>query len=169
MRSRPCSMRSTRFQLKSIRARSGRPASTVSLLSLFIYCSATGLRATSATLLIGMQRINVINGDLFAGAYIAQGVKEDVPVDDLHVAVGLTRMINIVCTVAAVAAVQTPSSIYVADTQLGTAGGAALRFPVRDSFARVLRDFASTREVNRRKATLAVDMRLAYRQPVRQF
>ena len=162
-------MRSPRFQLKSIRAGGGWSTSTISLLSLFINCSATGLCATAAAFLVGMKCINVINGDLFAGADIAQGVEEDVPVDDLHVAVGLTRMIDVVRAVSAVAAVQTPSSVYVADAQLGTATGAALRLPVRDSFARILRDFASTRKVNRRKATLAVDMRLAYRQPVRQF
>ena len=110
----------------------------------------------------------IIERDLFAGAYVAQGIEEDVPVDDLHIAVGLARMVDIVRAVAAATAVDTPSSVYVADAQLGAASAPSC-FPVRDSFARVLSDFSPARERNRRKAALAIDRRFAYRQAVRQF
>ncbi len=97
-------MRWLRFQLKTLREATHHLKQSPEL-SLFINRSATGRRATAASFLVGMQRVDVINGDLFAGTYIAQGVEENMPVDDLHIAVGLARMINVVRAVAAVAAV----------------------------------------------------------------
>ncbi len=97
-------MRWLRFQLKTLREATHHLRQSPEL-SLFINCSATGRCATAASFLVGMQRVNVINGDLFTGAYIAQGVEENMPVDDLHIAVGLARMINVVCAIAATTSV----------------------------------------------------------------
>jgi hypothetical protein len=134
----------------------------------FIDRSATGLSAAATSFLVGMERLDIINGDFLAGQYLAQGVEKYVPVDDLHVAVGLARVIDIVCAVAAPAAVNAPSPVYVADSQLG-AMRAALGFAARNSFARVLCDLPSALEYHGRKAAFAVDPGLADSEPVRQF
>lgn len=58
--------------------------------------------------------------------------------------------------IAAAAAVDAPDAVHVADAQLGSMG-AALRFAIRNSLARVLGDLAPARETNSRKAPFAVD------------
>lgn len=57
----------------------------------------------------------VVNRNLFAGVYVAQRVKLYVPVENLHVAIGFTRVIDVVRAVAPATSVQTPTGIYRAD------------------------------------------------------
>ena len=142
-------------------------AKLASLLQL-IDCSATTRSAAATSFLVGVERLYVIDRDLFAGPNVAQRIEEYVPVDDFHVAVGLARMVDVMRAVAATAAVNTPLRVDLTDAQLGTVG-APFCLPRRYSFARILRDLPSAPEMSRRKAALAVNRGLAYRQPLRQF
>ena len=82
-------MRSRPFPFKeSSGAPYGHPLSLKPVL-LLIDSAATGRSAATASLLIGVERFHVINRYLFAWPYVSQRIEEYVPVDDLHVAVGL--------------------------------------------------------------------------------
>lgn len=77
-------------------------------------------------------------------------------VENLHVSVGLARMIDVMRAVTIAAAVQTPAIINRADAQLGAAGP-AIGFGISDSLAGVLRYFSSAFELRNREAALAND------------
>lgn len=82
----------------------------------------------------------VVDGDLLTRLDIAECHHQNVIVDNLHVAVWLAGMINVVSAVPAPAPIQTPATIDVANTQPAPSG-AAVRFGVGNSLARILRDF----------------------------
>ena len=71
---------------------------------------------------------------------MAQGNEEDVAVENLHIGVGLARMIYVVCTVSPTAAVQAPAIIDRTDAQLAPAGP-AIGLRVCNLLARVFRYF----------------------------
>ena len=85
-----------------------------------------------------------------------QGNEEDVAVKNLHVRVGFAGMINVVCAVAAAAAVQAPAIIDCADTQLSPAAP-AIGLEICNLLARVLCNLPPAFEVSNCKAALAFD------------
>jgi hypothetical protein len=62
-----------------------------------------------------MQRGFVVDGDFFAWFDVAQGDEQNVAVENLHIGVRLTGMIDVVGAVPPAAAIETPSIIYCAD------------------------------------------------------
>lgn len=107
-----------------------------------------------------MKRRLVVERYFLAGQYVAQGVKLYVPAQDFHKAIRVAGMIDVVCAVAAPAAVNTPTPVNRADTQHAPPFGSALGFGVRDSLARVVRDFFTALKRDGRKASPAVNRRL---------
>src|SRR5215212_1950141 len=124
----------------------------------FIDRAAAGLRAAGAALGVRVERRDVVHGDLFAGAYVAQGVELDVAVEDFHVGVGRARVVDVVCAVAAAAAVDAPLLVEGADAE-HPAVGPPVRLGVRDALARVVRDLFASREAGGGEAPTAVDAR----------
>lgn len=102
-----------------------------------------------------MQRRFVIDRDLFAGRYIAHSYEEYVIVNNLHERIGHTRMVDVVSTIAAAAAVETPATIDLTDSQHFSMRSAT-SLSVRNLLAGVLRDLVSFFERNRGVASLAV-------------
>lgn len=115
-----------------------------------------------------MQGHSVINSNFFAGTYVAQGVELYVPVQDLHKAVWLARMIDVVRAVAPATPVQTPFPIYRTDPQQ-TATRSAFRFSRRYSLAGVVGYLFTARERSCRKAPPAVDARFINSQTGSEF
>lgn len=105
-----------------------------------------------------MQSRFVVNRDLFARAYIAQGDKEDAVVQDLHERIWLARVIYVMGPIAAFAAIQTPAIIYRADPQLATLS-TPVRLSVSNTFARILGYLPAVGEVGCRETTLALNRR----------
>src|SRR5882672_3832960 len=99
-----------------------------------------------------MQRLFVIDRDLFARMDVAQGKEHYVAIDGADIRVRLAGVVDVVGAIPAPAAVDAPNAINVADAQLGSMG-AALSFAIRNSLARVFGDFATVRKVSRRETT----------------
>ena len=103
-----------------------------------------------------MQRLFVIDRDLFARIDVAQSKEHHVAIDCPDIGVRFARMVDVVRTVAAAAAVDAPDAVEITDAQLGSMG-AALGFAIRNSLTGVFGNLAPVREINRRKAASAVD------------
>ena len=95
----------------------------------FIYRPAAGLCPAVAALRVRVESIFVVNRDLLAGVYVAQGVKLYVAVEGFHVGVGFARMVDVVRAVPPATPIQTPARIYRTDAQ-DAAIGPAIRFCV---------------------------------------
>jgi hypothetical protein len=107
-----------------------------------------------------MQRLLVVDGNFFALLDVAQRKEQYVPIQSFHVSIWPARVIDVMSSVTAAAAVQAPAAVNVTDAQLGPAR-ATLRFEIRDSFAGVFGDLASALKTKRREASFAVDGRFA--------
>ena len=103
-----------------------------------------------------MQRLFVIDRDLFARVDIAQSKEHYVPKDSPHISIRFARVIDVVRAVATAAAVDAPNAVHVANTQLG-AVRPALGFAIRNALAGVFGDLAPVREIDSGKAAFAVD------------
>lgn len=114
-----------------------------------------------------MQRLLVIDRDLFAGFDVAQSEKQNVVVQDLHKRIRTARVIDIVRAVSTTAAVKTPTTIYLANTQHPAMRSSA-RFGVRDLLARVLGDLVTLFESNGGEAAFAMNRRSSDCQTVRE-
>ena len=110
-----------------------------------------------------MERLFVIDRDLFAWLDVAQSKEHHVSMDCAHIGVRLAGMVDVMRAVAAATAVDTPDAVNIADAQLG-AMGAALGFAIRNSLTRVFGDLLPVRKGNRGKATSAVDGRFLNRE-----
>ena len=75
-------------------------------------------------------------------------------IEDLHVAIGLAAMIDVVGAVTTFAAIEAPVVIDCADPK-SAATGSAIGFRIRDLLACVLCDLPTTHEVHFGKAALA--------------
>lgn len=64
-----------------------------------------------------MQRLLVIDRNLFAGFDVTQSDEENVIVENLHERVGHTRVINVVRSVSAATSIQTPATIDFTDAK----------------------------------------------------
>lgn len=106
-----------------------------------------------------MQSLFVIDGNFFAGIDIAQGEEENMPVQILHVGVRFAAVIDVMCAVAAAAAVQTPPAIDVANAKDSSVASALRCFKVRDALASVFGDLPATGKGFGGKAPFAVDSR----------
>jgi hypothetical protein len=95
----------------------------------------------------------VVNRYLLARRNIAQGDKEDVVVDNLHVGVGRTGVVDIVGAVSTLAAIEAPAIVDCADAQLSPPGP-AISFRIRNFLAGVFRYFPAPAEVRTGKASL---------------
>ena len=104
-----------------------------------------------------MQRLFIVDRDLFAGMNIPQREEEHVTIKSLHVGVRLAAVIDVMRAVAAAAAVQTPMAVDVADAQDGPSARPLSRFEIGDSLACVLSDLAAAPKRDRRETALAVD------------
>jgi len=96
-----------------------------------------------ATLTVRVQRVFIVDRDLFARLNVAQGEEQHVTMERFHVSVRRARVIDVVRAVAAATAVQAPTAINVTDAQFGAAG-TPLCFQIGNSFARVFGDLFST-------------------------
>ncbi|HVQ38395.1 MAG TPA: hypothetical protein VMS31_12725 [Pyrinomonadaceae bacterium] len=88
----------------------------------------------------------VIDRDLLARFNVAQSDEENVTVQNLHVGVRFTGMIDIVGSIAPATSVQTPALINRADAQLATTRP-AIGFGILDPLAGILRYFSSAFEM----------------------
>ena len=118
--------------------------------------AATACGSAVATLRIGMQRLFVIDRDLFARMDVAQGKEHYVAVDGADIGVRLAGVVDVVGAIPAATAVDAPNAVDVADAQLGSMG-APLSFAIRNSLAGVFSDLPPAWKVGGRKATSAVD------------
>ena len=105
-----------------------------------------------------MQRLFIVDRDLFAGMNIAQREEEHVTMESLHVGVRLAAVIDVMRAVAAAAAVQTPTAIDVADAQDRPVTRPLSCFEIRNSLACVLSDLAAAPKGDRRETAFAVDV-----------
>lgn len=64
----------------------------------------------------------IVNGDFLAGLDVTQGYEKNMVIENLHVAVGVTGVVNVVRAVATCAAIETPAIIDRADAQPAAAG-----------------------------------------------
>ena len=85
----------------------------------------------------------IVEGDFLTCLDIPECHHKNVVVDNLHVAVWLAGMIDVVSAVPSSAAIQTPATINVANTQPAPFG-AAVSFGIGNPLARILRDFFAT-------------------------
>ena len=123
----------------------------------FVNRTATILRAAVTTPGIRQKCLFVIYGDFIAGFYIAPREKQNVPVQRLHVSVGVAGMIDVVRAVAAARAIQTEAPVDITDAQVPAPARSLHSFEIRDSLAGVFSDLFSTCEGFRGETTLAVD------------
>lgn len=105
-----------------------------------------------------MQRLFVIDRNLVARLNISQSKKKDVTVERSHKRVRLAGMIDVVSSIAATSAVQTPAPVDIANAQHAPVACALLRFQIVDSFARVLSDLFPAEKRDSREAAFAVDL-----------
>ena len=103
-----------------------------------------------------MQRLFVIDRDLFARIDVAQSKEHHVAMDRAHISVRFAGMVDVMRTVAAATAVDAPVAVNIADAQLGSMG-TALSFAIRNALARVLGYLAPVRKPGGRKAAFTVD------------
>lgn len=103
-----------------------------------------------------MQRLFVIDRDLFARMNVAQGKEHDMPKDGAHVGVRFARVIDVMRAVTPAAAVDAPNAVHVADAQLRSMC-AALRFAIRNALARILGYLTPVWKIDSRKTAFAVD------------
>lgn len=115
-----------------------------------------------------MQRRLIVDRDLLATVNVTQGNEENVVIEDLHITVGLTGMVNVMRAVSTFAAIKAPAVIDRADAE-PTAIGSALGFPIRDPFTCVLCYFSATTKAEVRKATLPFNRRALYFQARRKL
>jgi len=84
-----------------------------------------------------------------------------VTVNGLQIGVRLARVIDVMRAVAALAAVQTPAAIDIADAQDAPLAGPSSRFEIWYSLAGVLRDLFPATEVDSCETAFAVNWRFA--------
>lgn len=118
--------------------------------------AATGRRPAVTALRIGMQRLFIVHGYLFAGTNIAEREEYYVSIDSPHKSIRFARMIDVMGAVAAATAINAPDAVDITDAQFCSVG-TALRFGIRNSLARVFSDFATAGKMNAGKTTSAVD------------
>ena len=116
-----------------------------------------------------MQRLFVVDRDLFPRLDMAQRKEQDVAVQGSHVCVWLAGMIDVVSAITASCAIQTEAAIDVADAQDSAFARALLGFEVRDSLAGVLGNLLCALERNCGEAAFAVDVRFADCEAVSEF
>ena len=104
-----------------------------------------------------MERLFVIDRDLFTGANIAERKEQHVAVKRPHVGIRLAAMVDVVRAVAAATAVYAESSVDVADAQDTAVASALLRFQIVDALTGVFSDLSPALERNGGKAALAVN------------
>lgn len=102
-----------------------------------------------------MQCRFIIDGDLFAGLYVAQGDEENVIVENLHEGVGSTRVIDVMSAVSAATAIETPAPVDLTNSKHPPVCSTA-RLRVGDLLAGVLGDLVSSFERKSSEAALAV-------------
>lgn len=124
----------------------------------FVNRSAAGRCTTDAPFFVGMKRVFVVDRNLFAGFYVAQGDEEDMTVENFHESVRLTGMIDVMGAVAVATAVETPPIVDSADAQLASTCP-AIGFRVSDLLASVLCNLSAALEMGHCKTTLAHDRR----------
>ena len=127
------------------------------------------LRTAETTLRIRMQRLFVIDSDLFTGPNIAERKEQHVAVKRPHVCVRLAAMVDVVSAITAATAVYAEPSVDVADAQNSSPARAFLRFQIGDSLTGVFSDLPATLERNGGKAAFAVDFRFVDGEAVSKF
>jgi len=127
------------------------------------------LRTAETTLRIRMQRLFVIDSDLFTGPNIAERKEQHVAVKRPHVCVRLAAMVDVVSAITAATAVYAEPSVDVADAQNSSPARALLRFQIVDSLTGVFSDLPAALERNGGKAAFAVDFRFADGEAVSKF
>src|SRR6267378_4852977 len=83
-----------------------------------IESTATARGPAVAALRVGMQRLFVIDRDLFARMDVAQGKEHYVAIDGADIGVGFAGVVDVVGAIATPAAVDAPNAVDVADAQL---------------------------------------------------
>ena len=116
-----------------------------------------------------MQRLLVIDRDLFAATNIAERKKQHMPVKRPHVCVRLAAMVDVVSAITTATAVDTEPAVDVADAQDAALARALLRFQIGDSLAGVFSNLPAALERNSGKAAFAVDFRFANGEAVSKF
>lgn len=89
-----------------------------------------------------MQCLFVVDSNLFARFDVSQSAKENVVMQDLHERIRTARMIDVVRAVSATAAVQTPATIDLTDSEHSSVSTPS-RFSIRNLLARILSDLVS--------------------------
>lgn len=106
---------------------------------------------------IGQQSLFIINRNLVAGVDIPAGEKKHVPVDSLHVGVGITGVIDVMRTVAAPGTVEAVAAIDIANAQVPPAAGSLSCLQIGNSLASIFSDLFSAWKSSGGEAALATD------------
>ena len=107
--------------------------------------------------LIEFQFVQVLSGDFFGWSYVSERVQKEPPFRNDQIGVRITRMVNVLSTVAARAAINGPFFVDVADAFLARFALPELSFSERDFFADVFGDALVVAETGSREAPLAVN------------
>src|SRR2546425_6664122 len=108
-----------------------------------------------------MQSVLVIDRNLFTRPDVAQRKEHYVTVNGFNVGVRLARVIDVVGAVAAMAPIQAPAAINIADAQDAPIAGSSSRFEICYSLAGVFSDLLAPPKMNSCKTALAVNWRFA--------
>ena len=103
-----------------------------------------------------MQRLLVIDCDLFARIDITQREEDHMAIDRAHIGIRFARVIDVMRAVPSAAAVDAPNAVNVADAQFSSMG-AALSFKIRNALASVFSYLASVRKINGCETASAVN------------
>ena len=106
-----------------------------------------------------MERRLVVDGDLFASFNVAQCDEENVFVKNLHECIRLTRMVDVVRSVAATASIYTPTVIDRTDSKC-LSMCSTVSFGVRNLFTGVFGNLFTSGKRLGGKASFAVNPRL---------
>src|SRR5215210_7660269 len=93
--------------------------------SLLIDCSPAAFGLAAAAVGVGVVCGDVVAGNLFAGAYVAQRHEEQVAAREAHVGVGAAGVVDVVRAVAAARAVEVAAVVDLADAVLAARADAA--------------------------------------------
>lgn len=128
------------------------------------FCFITSSRAASTRCLVGVQFVEIVRCDLFAGSDFSEGVNKDPLFKNNHGRVRLARMIDVLGAVAASASINGPIRIDITDALCANRAPSALSFSQRNSFSHIFSDPLVMMEWNRGETSFSVYSGFPYRE-----
>lgn len=104
-----------------------------------------------------MERLLIVDRDLFSGLNVAQREEQHMPVQGPHVSIWLAGVIDVVGAVTASRAIQTEPAVDITNAQDAPITRALPRLEISNALAGVLSDFPPALKKNCREAALTVN------------